>query len=193
MFVVITADNIFQRQGGCCLVWGGFGIFFSLVVFCSLKDFIGRWKHGKGWVWVAPTHLFPLGMRLLCHQTSFQQSHPGAGWVLPPPLLGFETEMPHPSPCPPRGDGAPVEVPNSCPNPPVGLARLGFIFINEKNAVPSSFPSALWILRGVGCTCPAQLLAARPAFPRGNAGAGPWGWTWGMSSIPGAPAPRLLC
>lgn len=34
-----------------------------------------------------------------------------------------------------------------------------------------------------------RLWAAGPAFPQGNAGAGLWGWTRGMRSSPGAPAP----
>lgn len=102
-------------------------------------------------------------------------------------MVGFETETQHLSPTPSHGDGAPqarftLGLPNSSPNLPVDLAQLDFILMSERNAVPSSFPGALWIIRGVGCTCPAhlaRLLAAGPAFPQGNAGAGPWGWTWG--------------
>lgn len=47
---------------------------------------------------------------------------------------------------------------------------------------PARFPGALWIARGVGCTCPAPLPwlpAAGPAFPQGSGGGR--GWTSGGS------------
>lgn len=50
-----------------------------------------------------------------------EQSHPGAGQVLPLPLAGFETEMQHLSPTPSHSDGAPQ----------VGFAREGPTFLSH--------------------------------------------------------------